>query len=616
MLRESPREFLRLCGPFECHIYISTPPHKSSVLLASAKTANDAGELITACFLPVPPLSIAIPLSIDSANSSANFDATAAMPVAVPTAVDPDGEVEATQNPMDAVLCMDAVLGEESVLKEEDALREAEPSPSEDSSSFVADSLAIGMAVMLAMTIIQRGLGFFRGLWFCRQLDDVVVGQWSMAYDFITLITPVLLLGLPGSLPRYVEHYRVRGQLGPFSKKILQATVALAVIGMTGILIAPDWIGWIVFLNPQNRGLVYCVGVAMMSIVAFNYIYQLVSSLRQVRVASVMQFIQSIVFTFVAISWLSLGGGINGIVYSFVVATLVATVPGMWSLQRGWRGLKVDDRPFDAPKMWRRLLPYAAALWMMNLLTNTFTLSDRYMILHLMPGGDEVTQGAVGQYHSGRIIPMLLVSIASMISGVLMPYLTADWEAGNRNLVSEKVKRILFAMSIVFTAGATVAILFSPWLFETLLENRYTDGLTLMPMAFVFCIWMSIGYVGQDYLWVAERGKWVAVALAVGFAVNIGLNFALLPVLGLQGAVLATLISNGIVLLGVFIAMWRWGYSIDASAMVTAALPLALLTNPLVAGGAVILACLGTRQTRGWCVEGVAVLKAKFAGIV
>ena len=29
-------------------------------------------------------------------------------------------------------------------------------------------------------------------------------------------------------------------------------------------------------------------------------------------------------------------------------------------------------------------------------------------------------------------IPMLLVSLAGMISGVLMPYLSADWESGRR----------------------------------------------------------------------------------------------------------------------------------------------------------------------------------------
>ncbi|MGB7324686.1 MAG: oligosaccharide flippase family protein, partial [Rubripirellula sp.] len=127
----------------------------------------------------------------------------------------------------------------------------------ESESSFVADSLAIGMAVMLAMTIIQRGLGFFRGIWFCRLLDDAVVGQWSMAYDFITMITPVMLLGIPGTLPRYVEHYRVRGHLTPLVRRMLWVTIGLGAIFFVAIMLFPDFFGWLVFLQPQSMSLVY-----------------------------------------------------------------------------------------------------------------------------------------------------------------------------------------------------------------------------------------------------------------------------------------------------------------------------------------------------------------------
>ena len=477
--------------------------------------------------------------------------------------------------------------------------------------SFAADSLAVGMVMMLAMTIVQRGMGFFRGIWFCRMLDDAVVGQWSMAYDFITMITPVMLLGIPGSLPRYVEHYRVRGHLSQFIKRLLITTVALAAICFSGIMIAPDWFGWLMFLEPQNAALVHSVGVGVVAIVVFNFIYQLVSSLRQVRVASTMQFVQSVSFTVIAVTWLGTGGGVIGLVYGFVAATILSMVPGILSLTSGWSGLPVSDEPFVPPAMWKRLLPYAAAIWAMNFLTNTFTLSDRYMILHMMPGGEEVTQAAVGQYHSGRIIPMLLVSLATMVSGVLLPYLTADWEAGNRQVVREKLQRILFAMSVFFTAGAAFSLLAAPWFFENALQDRYTAGLAMMPMTFVFCIWISLGNIGQDYLWVAEKGKWVAAAIAVGFALNIAMNFYLLPIWGLHGAVVATLVSNGVVLVGMWLAMKRFGFPLDQSTIVITLLPATLLMGPWITLVAVAMVCVGTVQTRTWCSEAIDQVKMK-----
>ncbi|QDT06401.1 MurJ-like flippase [Rubripirellula lacrimiformis] len=461
---------------------------------------------------------------------------------------------------------------------------------------------------MLAMTIVQRGLGFFRGIWFCRLLDDAVVGQWSMAYDFITMITPVMLLGIPGSLPRYVEHYRVRGHLSPLVRRMLTATVILGSGFFIAIMLFPDFFGWLVFLQPQGMSLVYSVGVGVVAIVAFNFVYQMVSALRQVRVASIMQFVQSVAFTILGVAWLSLAGGLTGLVYAFVAATLLAMVPGMTSLVRGWAGLPVSEEPFEPSPMWRRLMPYAAALWAMNLLSNVFALSDRYMILHMLPGDDLQTQAAVGQYHSGRIIPVLLISLATMVSGVLMPYLTADWEAGNKDKVRESLRRILFATSTLFTAGAACSLVLAPWFFRVVLENRYAEGLQMMPMTFVFCIWVSLATIGQDYLWVAEKGKWVAVSIAAGLAVNVALNFVLLPMWGLEGAVVATLVANAVVLGALWIAMSKFGYRLDLTTFILSLLPATLLAGPYIAMACVMTACAGSVQVRAWCDEGMAYL--------
>jgi O-antigen/teichoic acid export membrane protein len=467
--------------------------------------------------------------------------------------------------------------------------------------SFVADSLAVGMLVMLTMTIVQRALGFLRGIWFCRLLDDAVVGQWSLAYDFITIITPVMLLGMPGSLPRYVEHYRNLGHLSAFVRRLLAATVVLGAVFFVSMLLLPNWFGWLVFLEPQNNSLIYSVGVAVLAIIAFNFVYQLVTSLRQVRVVSWMQFIQSVGFTVCGIAWLSQGGEIVGLIYVYVLATIVAIIPGALSLSSGWSGLPKTDAPFEASKMWRRVLPFAISLWIMNLLTNIFSMSDRVMILHWLPDG--LGQAAVGQYHSSRIIPVLLMSLATMISGILLPYLAADWEAGRRELVKLRLRQLLFAIATLFTAGAAIALMAAPWLFTEILENRYADGLTLMPMAFVFAIWVSLAVIGQNYLWVAEKGKLVAVAIGVGLLTNVALNWLLLPIWGLFGAVIATTIANGIVLLGIWIAMARHGYSLDSTALCVTLLPISLLLNPVIALALTLLSPMINPQARDWLAE-------------
>lgn len=213
--------------------------------------------------------------------------------------------------------------------------------------------------------------------------------------------------------------------------------------------------------------------------------------------------------------WLSYGGGFTGLVWIFAAACLIAAVPGAWSLAGNWatasqapvaeQGSIVNGETGDLGRetslgvMIRRLAPYAAVLWMTNLIGNLFELSDRYMILHFLPVSAEAIasgtadvvrqtlgQAAVGQYHSGRIIPMMLLSVGTMIAGVLMPYLSADWEASKIDAVKLRVGDALVAVSLVFTAGGAVAVLIGPWIFDVLLQGRYSDGLQLMPMALCF----------------------------------------------------------------------------------------------------------------------------------
>jgi polysaccharide transporter, PST family len=470
--------------------------------------------------------------------------------------------------------------------------------------SFVADSLAVGMMVMLTMAVIQRALGLARSVWFCRVLDDSVVGQFAMANDFISMVTPIMLLGMPGSLPRYVEYYRQHGHLTSFVRRLLMVTVVLGIAFITGILLLPKQFGWLVYNDINNPSLVYSLAAGVWGIIVFNFVYQLVSSLRQVRVASTMLFVQSVAFTIIGVSYMVHGGGIVGLVYSFVIATLLGVLPGVWSLMQGWKGLPTTDDSFDATAMWRRILPFAIALWSMNVLTNVFELSDRYMILHLLPG-DVDSQAAIGQYHSSRIIPTLLVSLASMVAGLLMPYLSADWEAGRQEQVRQTLRRTLFGVSALATVFGAVSMLFSPWFFQELLQNRYADGLALQPIVFVFSIWMCLAAIGQNYLWAAEKGKWVAVAIGVGLLFNWLLNLLLLPNLGLRGAVMATLLSNGIVLLGLWFAMSRNGYKLDHTTFYLTILPCTLLSNAWVALACVIVPCIANPQLKTWCLEAI-----------
>ncbi|MEL6896962.1 MAG: oligosaccharide flippase family protein, partial [Planctomycetota bacterium] len=268
-----------------------------------------------------------------------------------------------------------------------------------------ADSFATGMLIMMVMTVVQRSVGFGRSMLFCRWMTDDQLGQWAMAFGFITMCTPLLVLGLSGSLARYVQHYRDQGHLRGFVSRVAYTVLALSVLGCGTMVLFPDTFSWLVFKTPQSRMLIAAIALAVFAYIYFSFITELVASLRQVRVVSMMQFVQSIAFTALGLGVLIGHGDLTQLCLSHAIATVIGSVPGVWILARGGQEFQSSGEPMQASAMWRRLLPYAASLWMMNLLANAFEFSDRYMILHLTSGGAEAGQSAVGQYHTGRLFP-------------------------------------------------------------------------------------------------------------------------------------------------------------------------------------------------------------------
>ncbi|HEX3725058.1 MAG TPA: hypothetical protein VHV08_02400, partial [Pirellulales bacterium] len=83
------------------------------------------------------------------------------------------------------------------------------------------DTLAASVFILLVMTVVQRLVGFGRGIMFCRWLEPEQLGQWDVAFGFLNLAAPLAVLGLPGAFGRYVEYFRYRGQFHTFLKRTI-----------------------------------------------------------------------------------------------------------------------------------------------------------------------------------------------------------------------------------------------------------------------------------------------------------------------------------------------------------------------------------------------------------
>lgn len=449
------------------------------------------------------------------------------------------------------------------------------------------------------MTVTQRLLGVVRGVLFCRLMSDQELGQWSMTHSLLMMLAPLAVLGLPGSFGKFVEHYSHSGQLYPFlrwSGRICTATTLAMGLGMA---ILPDFFSRQIFGESGHHLQIYLAAGSLIALTWMNYLTSLVEAMRQIRLATVVRFCSGTSFTLIAVVLLlSPVDASVGALISFGLSCVIGAVPALWFLRRRQSEIRTLDRPLRGGELVRRLAPFAAWWWVSNIVHNSFELVDRYMLVHWSGMQAFEVQAALGQYHSSRVVPLLMVGVAAMLSGLLLPYVSAALAAGDARRARQQLNLTIKFSSLGMLLGNALMLAAAPWMFEWLLQGKYSEGLAILPLTLVYCTWFSVLTVAQDYLWVSEKGKFAVSCMVLGLVSNIVLNAVLIPLWGLWGAVIATAIGNLLGVVTMFVANQLMGCPPDRGCWLALLFPLALLFEPAPAVGISIVvatACLGTR---------------------
>ncbi len=459
--------------------------------------------------------------------------------------------------------------------------KEDNPNTSRASKGLRPETLLSSLLVVLLVNVIQRSVGFGRAVLFCRWLDAEVLGLWEMAIGFMLLAAPLVVFGIPGSFGRYLEKFRQQGQLGLFLKKTTLRTFLFATTAIGLMVLNLESLSVFVFGDGNQSTLAAAMLISMGIIILHHFFEAIFAGLRLYRVVSTMHFIQSMSFTALSLGlvifWqadaVSLVAGYGG---ACLLSILIVSV---------WAWTRVDIQQDGGSRLsnrefWPPLMQFAIWIWVTNVLTNIFSVVDRYMILHFSGFENEYALELLGNYHSSMIVPVLLISVANLLVGAMTPHLSHSWEQGDRKEVNNLINLSLKIIAIVMTVGGVAVLWICPWLFEQAFGNKFADGLKILPWTVGGCIWFSILLVAQTYTWCTEKSRRAALPLLVGLIANVCMNLLLMPWWGLLGAVIATGLATLAAVYSQYAINRRLDMQVSRGAWVAPLLPFSVVLGP------------------------------------
>jgi O-antigen/teichoic acid export membrane protein len=160
-----------------------------------------------------------------------------------------------------------------------------------------------------------------------------------------------------------------------------------------------------------------------------------------------------------------------------------------------------------------------------------------------------------GIYSANYKLGIFMMLFVSMFQYAWQPFFF-------QNAKEENIKQVFAKVLTYFTlAGSIILILLSLFINDlvtfrilgrSLIGPEYWSGLVIVPIILFGYLFNGMYYILSAGMFIEDKSIYIPIVTGVGAAINIGLNFLLIPIWGITGAALATLASYLVMAIAVY----------------------------------------------------------------
>jgi O-antigen/teichoic acid export membrane protein len=424
-------------------------------------------------------------------------------------------------------------------------------------------TLASDTAVYGVSTILQRFLTFLLTPLYTNYLAPTAMGEQAYIYSLLAFLNVLYSLGLDAAFFRFfktssahvarqeIAHQEIAHQEAAehlsHNRAVFRYCCGMIVTASSVVTLLV-----VMFAERIHAGLglqsVSAADLALAACIAFFDAVTLIpyATLRMERKAKRFAGTKLVVVVLnVAANLLlvvHLGKGVHGIFVAGAVSALIGVVLVLPELARYGGG--ADQRSAAAVQMiggeplwkvlWRFGLPTLPAAFSAMMLQ----VADRPIMQMLL------SSSAVGVYQANYRLGIPMMLVVTVFEQAWKPfYLREAGSRASRTLFPRVLTYFTVVCAAVFLVVALLIEFVAqlPFIGGRFLNVAYLGGLGIVPIVLVAYYFNGVFTNLAAGVYIRKRTTYLPVATGLAAAVNIALNFALIPVYGIMGGALATL---------------------------------------------------------------------------
>lgn len=370
------------------------------------------------------------------------------------------------------------------------------------------------------------------------------IGRYELSMRFMLFLSTLTALWLSMSVLRLHAAYDKDGNEAAFLHVLLRVrNVALAVGLGLGALVY--------FLGPDSifgsyRDLLPAALFAFASYGTFEIGLSILRAKRRPLAYSVATSINALVrLPFAILLFTVFGFGISGMLWALGATYLAAYLLLVWPQTRAARDIAAPTQDAAASLIIRNdLLAYGWPILGAQLLNFFVNNLDRYM-LKLLQGDIDVGLYAV----ASNLVEQPMVLVFQTYALAVIPSVSACWERQGREATEDLMAGITRVFLLI--CGPLLALLAAgaPHIFGVLARGDSAAAGSVAPWLAAASFLYGLTYLANLGLHLSKRTGILLGLTAIALAVNTLANYLLIPRFGYEGAGMARLISNTLMVL-------------------------------------------------------------------
>jgi len=458
------------------------------------------------------------------------------------------------------------------------------------------DRISTSVGLVSALLLAQKVIAFARGILFARLLGTAEYGIYTLAFFLILITVAVTSLGIPSSFGRYAPRYQAKGALRWFFRKAYTLNIALSCAVAVVILLRPSFFSNLVYGDPSQTGIMMVAAVSIVAFVILTNIGHTFAGLKLFRASSVCQFAQIAIYGGLGVLLILLYRSATAALFAYALSIVVTIAVFFPVLNKYLLRLEGDYRHLDEPGFYKHLLRFTIWFAVAPIMLHIFNYVDRLSLQRLMSSSDQ------GIYSAAVNLSATISAIGLAVNNVMFPHLSTTWEQGDKAKTLRNLDLSIRVTSVGLVMVGLLLVLLARPLILLFLGPAYEAGARVLPFLVVFYLFTISVWLFGVFPSLIERTYVSAIGLACAVPVNVVLNLALIPRMGIVGAGLATMAS--------YVLMWsivvgickRFGMPVGRRLVVISLLPFVLFLPKIGAVAAVVLVvCLCIRTT--WIIS-------------